>query len=54
MSDKVNVIVDGKKIKDGKMIDNVTYVPLRAVGEALGAKIGWDNETKTATITTNH
>ncbi|MGG4096220.1 glucosaminidase domain-containing protein [Paenibacillus lautus] len=51
-SDKVNVIVNGKKIKDGKLIDDVTYVPLRAVGEALGAKIGFDNKTKTATLET--
>ncbi|MGW8822207.1 N-acetylmuramoyl-L-alanine amidase [Paenibacillus lautus] len=51
VSDKVNVIVNGKQIKDGKLVNGVTYVPLRAVGEALGAKIGWDNKTKTTTIT---
>lgn len=50
-SDKVNVIVNGKQIKDGKLENGVTYVPLRAIGEALGASIGWDNKTKTATIT---
>ncbi|MGC6588010.1 GH25 family lysozyme [Paenibacillus sp. Dod16] len=52
VSDKVKVIVDGKKIKDGKLVDGVTYVPLRDVGEALGAKIGWDQNTKTATLST--
>ncbi|KOR88787.1 N-acetylmuramoyl-L-alanine amidase [Paenibacillus solani] len=52
VSDSVNVVVDGKQIKDGKLEDGVTYVPLRAVSEALGAKVGWDNKTKTATITT--
>ncbi|WP_456289746.1 N-acetylmuramoyl-L-alanine amidase [Paenibacillus sp. AK002] len=52
VSDKVNVIVNGKQIKDGKLMDGVTYVPLRAVGEALGAKIGWDNKTKIATVIT--
>lgn len=52
VSDKVNVIVNGKQIKDGKLVDGVTYVPLRAVGEALGAKVGWDNKTKMATVTT--
>ncbi|MGG3509693.1 copper amine oxidase N-terminal domain-containing protein [Paenibacillus lautus] len=51
VSDKVNVMVNSKQIKDGKLMDGVTYVPLRAVGEALGAEIGWDNKTKTATIT---
>ncbi|MGG3307438.1 N-acetylmuramoyl-L-alanine amidase [Paenibacillus lautus] len=52
VGDKVNVLIDGKQIKDGKLEDGVTYVPLRAVSEALGAKVGWDNKTKTATITT--
>lgn len=51
VSDKVTVIVNGKKVDDGKLIDGVTMVPLRAVGEALGAKISWDNKTKTATVT---
>ncbi|MGV7801865.1 stalk domain-containing protein [Mycobacterium kansasii] len=44
-------MVNGKQIKDGKLENGVTYVPLRAIGEALGASIGWDNKTKTATIT---
>ncbi|MGE7718059.1 N-acetylmuramoyl-L-alanine amidase [Priestia megaterium] len=51
VEDKVNVTVNGKQIKDGKLIDGVTFVPLRAVGEAVGAKIDWDNGSKTATIT---
>lgn len=52
VNDKVNVTVNGKKIKDGKLIDDVTYVPLRDVGEALGAKVSFDNKTKTATLDT--
>lgn len=52
VGDNVNVIVDGKEIKDGKLVDGVTYVPLRAVGDALGAKVGWNKDTKTATIKT--
>ncbi|MCV4233295.1 N-acetylmuramoyl-L-alanine amidase [Virgibacillus sp. LDC1] len=51
VDNKVNVIVNGKQIKDGKLENGVTYVPLRAIGEALGASIGWDKETKTATLT---
>lgn len=51
VSDKVNVIVNDKKIEDGKLIDGTTYVPLRSVGEALGAEVDWNNDTKTATIT---
>lgn len=50
--EKVNVIVNGKRIKDGKLENGVTYVPLRAVGDALGAKIGWNKGTKTATLDT--
>lgn len=51
VDDKVNVIVNGKQIKDGKLENGVTYVPLRAIGEELGAGVGWDKETKTATLT---
>ncbi|WP_338841870.1 N-acetylmuramoyl-L-alanine amidase [Paenibacillus glucanolyticus] len=52
VSDKVNIIVNGQKIQDGKLENGVTYVPLRAVGEALGAEIGWDKGSKTATLNT--
>jgi hypothetical protein len=33
------------KIKDGSM-----YIPLRAVGEAGGVSVNWDNDTKTVSI----
>jgi GH24 family phage-related lysozyme (muramidase) len=52
VNDKVNVIVNDKQIQDGKLVDGVTYVPLRAVGEALGAQVGWDKGSKTATLST--
>jgi len=45
------VIIDGKPIADGVIVDGSVYVPIRAVGDAIGAKIGWDNQTKTATLT---
>lgn len=51
-NDKMNVTVNGKKIKDGKLIGDVTYVPLRSIGEAIGAKISFNNKTKTATLDT--
>ena len=50
--DKANVKVNGKKIKDGVIIDGSVYVPLRGVSEALGADITWDNKAKLATINT--
>ncbi|MCM3701413.1 C39 family peptidase [Paenibacillus macerans] len=49
--DKAKVIAYGKQIKDGLLIGNTVYVPLRAVAEARGDKVAWDNTTKTATIT---
>ncbi|WP_411734875.1 N-acetylmuramoyl-L-alanine amidase [Paenibacillus sp. M2] len=50
--EKANVIVNGKKIKDGVLINGETFVPLRAVGESIGAKISWNNQIKTATLDT--
>lgn len=51
VNDKVTVIVDGKSVEKVKLIDGETYVPLRFVSETLGAKVDWDNKTKTATVT---
>ncbi|GEM_PF-3484476 len=34
------------------IINGRTYVPLRFIGEALGARVGWDNDAKTVTIET--
>ncbi|MGF7049176.1 lysozyme [Paenibacillus sp. DS2015] len=48
--DTAKVYVNGSKIEDGFILDGRAYVPLRAVGEALGAKVGWDNKSKTASI----
>lgn len=48
--DKVNVVVNGKTITDVKMMDGKTYVPLRAVGEAWGAQVDWNDKTNTATV----
>ena len=33
-----------------KIINDRTYVPVRAVAELLGAEVSWDSETKTAVI----
>lgn len=51
VSDEVNIVVNGVRILGGKLENGVTYVPLRAVSEAFGATVGWDNKTRTATVT---
>lgn len=49
--EKAKVYVNDQKIEDGFILEGRVYVPLRAAGEALGAKVGWDNKSKTATLT---
>lgn len=44
------VLVNDQDIGAGYLIDGRTYVPLRAIGEALGLQVGWDQATKTATL----
>ncbi len=47
----VNLEVNGKKVEaDNILYNGTTYVPLRAVAEMLGKEVGWDQETKTASI----
>ncbi|NUU61276.1 M15 family metallopeptidase [Paenibacillus agri] len=49
------VKVNGIKIADGLLDKGVTYVPVRVLVEALGAKVtGYDALTKTVEITCNH
>jgi len=50
--DKINVEVNGKAIAGGLLDakNGVTYVPLRAVGEALGAKVEYDKASNTARV----
>ncbi|WP_340395307.1 N-acetylmuramoyl-L-alanine amidase [Paenibacillus sp. FSL E2-0177] len=51
--DKASTVVNGEKLNEGSfLIEGRTYVPLAAIGKALGAVVSFDNETKTATITT--
>lgn len=52
--DDVKVIVNGKEVVfDQKPIidNNRTLVPLRAIFEALGASVGWDNDTNSVIAT---
>ena len=52
--DEVNVLVDGNKVEfaDQKpvIIEGRTLVPIRAVMEALGKQVGWDDETNQVTV----
>lgn len=48
----VRVYVNGVRIDRGNDPDRRrTYIPLRAVSEALGAEVGWDDASKSAFIT---
>lgn len=47
---KVSVLVNGKKVADGVLDAGVTYIPARAVAEALGATVSYDAATKTVSI----
>lgn len=47
----VNLTVNGTKVNaDNILYDGTTYVPLRAVAEALGKEVGWDGKTNTASV----
>ena len=45
----VLVSVEGTQV-DAELIDGVTYVPIRAVSETLGAEVGWDPKLRKASI----
>jgi len=47
----ITVYVDGEKLEfdvQPRLINNRTMVPMRAIFEALGAMVNWDNNTQTA------
>lgn len=57
---KLKVYVDGKLVVpcdvngnyvEPKNVDGTTYVPVRAIVEALSMKADWDNDTRTVVIT---
>ncbi len=51
LSNKVKVNIKGKDcLLDGFMKNGTNYVPIRAVAEALGHKVDWDNATRTVII----
>ncbi len=49
--DRVKLVVNGKPVeKETILINDSTYVPLRAVADMLGIEISYDGETNTAYI----
>ncbi len=52
-SDDIPVYLDGVKIeKTGIIISDRTYLPLRALCEALGYEVNWDADTRSAIVGT--
>ena len=50
-SETVRVYVNGNRVDtDAVIINDRTYIPLRAVSEAMGAQVGWDGDTYTASV----
>ncbi|MBQ7266433.1 MAG: copper amine oxidase N-terminal domain-containing protein [Firmicutes bacterium] len=48
----IKLNVDGKNLnKETLLYEGITYIPLRSAAEALGAKVEYDEEEKTAYIT---
>ncbi len=45
----VKVIVKGNEI-DGKLVEGTTWVPLRAVVDALANEVAWDEKERTAIV----
>ena len=39
------------KVVEPFILDGTTYLPVRAIAEALGVDVGWDGETSTVTLT---
>ena len=54
-SEEVQLWLEGKQIipKDvnAQLIDSRVYLPVRAIGEAVGGTVTWEGKTQTATVT---
>jgi serine protease Do len=47
----VNIFVNNQPMNSGGFImDDTTYIPLRAVGESLGASVRWDESTRSVYV----
>jgi len=53
-ANQMKVVVDGKNMTaDNFLYNGTTYLPLRAISEAVGATVAYDDKTQTATITSS-
>jgi N-acetylmuramoyl-L-alanine amidase len=48
---ETKIKVNGQVLTGYILKDNLSYAPVRALAEALGAKVEWDDKTKTVNIT---
>lgn len=49
----IKIVVDGKELKTDKepfIYEGTTYLPVRAVAEAVGKNVSWDGTTNTVTL----
>ncbi len=51
MATEAKIKVNGQVLTGYILKDNRSYAPVRALAEALGAKVDWDDKTKTVIIT---
>ncbi|MCC8160045.1 MAG: trypsin-like peptidase domain-containing protein [Oscillospiraceae bacterium] len=50
-ADNVNIFVNGSPLSaSGFIVSDTTYIPLRAVSEALGADVSWDESTRSVYV----
>ncbi|MDO4301126.1 MAG: stalk domain-containing protein [Clostridia bacterium] len=50
---KIKLVVNGQNINNETLLYNgTTYLPIRAIGEAIGAEVAYDAKSYTATLTT--
>jgi len=42
---RISAAVNGQRVGDGYLIDNVSYLPVRMIAELFGARVEWDDPT---------
>lgn len=52
-TDAVNIYLDGVKLKNAEatIVNDLTYLPVRALCEALGKEVVWNNDTREVYVT---